>query len=88
MKKIAALISVLALAGCSTTITTPDGWKYTNRGFNKNIGSLSLEQKGTNHFKLKAEGWKSDNQQMAEAWSALLQALGPIIARGAPLVAP
>lgn len=83
MKKTFLMLAACLAAGCSTTITTPNGWKYTNRGFNKTMAALSLEQTSSNRFKLAVEGWKSDNQQMAEAFAQFLVSMGPLISRGA-----
>ena len=68
MKAPLLIIAVLALTGC-TSITTPDGAKYRNAFFAKQIGELEIEKRsGTNSTIVRAKGVKSDQQAIADVF--------------------
>lgn len=70
-----ALVSFAAFvfAGC-TSITTPDGAKYQNVLFAKQIGELEIEKRsGTNSTIVRAKGIKSDAQAVADTFQAGFQ---------------
>jgi uncharacterized protein YceK len=69
MKALFATIAVIALTGC-TSITTPDGAKYSNMLFSKQIGDLEIEkQSGTNYTKVKIKGFQSEAASIVKAAS-------------------
>lgn len=68
MKAPLLIIAVLAVTGC-TSITTPDGSKYRNGIFSKQIDTIQIEkQSGTNYVKVLVKGVKSDQQAIADVF--------------------
>lgn len=86
-KKLVTLVLVVLCAGCQTTIKKTDkGWEYSNTGFNKKIGEVTLHQSEANRFIFKVSDLQSNNQQMVDVMMALFATLGPILNKAAPLV--
>ena len=70
MKRIIAAAALVLTVGC-TSITTPDGAKYRNTFFSKQIGELEIEKRsGTNSTIVRAKGIKSDAQAIADTFQA------------------
>ena len=68
MKASLFIIAVIALTGC-TSITTPEGAKYRNAFFAKQIDTIHIEkQSGTNYVKVLVKGVKSDQQAVADVF--------------------
>jgi hypothetical protein len=68
MKAPLLIIAVIALTGC-TSITTPEGAKYRNAFFAKQIGDLEIEkQSGTNYTRVKIKSVKSSGQEVADVF--------------------
>lgn len=74
MKRIIAAAVLFLTVGC-TSITTPDGAKYRNALFAKQIGELEIEKRsGTNSTIVRMKGLKSDAQAIADTFQAGMQA--------------
>ena len=68
MKRIIAVAVLAATVGC-TSITTPEGAKYRNAFFAKQIDTIQIEkQSGTNYVKVLVKGVKSDQQAVADTF--------------------
>ena len=80
MKKlIPVIICTALLAGCMTSVTTPSGAKYMNVGFNKSFGELEVVGGTNGTYTAKIKGYKSDNQQLLEAFNEVLKRVPPIV---------